>query len=70
MFNDFVPTFAVDFCTTHGKNKTRKCNIEGFIPVKNLNGVVGSPSSFIKSLIGSTSKYIFFFSFVLASMTR
>ena len=54
MFNAFVPTLAVAFCTTNGKNKTRKCNIEGFIPVASLNVVVLPPSSFIKYLIGST----------------
>ena len=39
------------------KNKTRKCDTEGFVPVASLCGVVGSPSSFIISLIGRTGKY-------------
>ena len=47
MFKAFVPTCAVGFRTTHGKNKTRKFDIEGFVPVASLNGVVGLPSSFI-----------------------
>ena len=56
MFNVFLPTCAVDFFTTHEKNKTGKCDIEGFVPVASLNGVVGSSSSFIKSLISNTWK--------------
>ena len=44
------------FCTTHGQNKTRKCDTEGFVPVASLCGVVGSPSSFIRYLIGRTGK--------------
>ena len=54
MFNAFVPTCAVDFRTTHRQNKTRKYDIEGFVPVEILIGVVGSPYSSIKYLIGST----------------
>ena len=42
------------FRTTHGQNKTRECETEGFVPVASLCGVVGSPSSFIRSLIGIT----------------
>ena len=57
MFNAFDPTCEVAFHKTHGKNKTRKCDIESFLPVTSLNGMVGSPSLFIKSLIGSTGKY-------------
>ena len=40
----------------NGQDKTRKYDIEGFIPVESLNGVVGLPYSFINYLIGSTSK--------------
>ena len=54
MFNAFVPTCAVAFCTIHGENKTHKCYTEGFVPVSILNEIVGPPSPFIKSLIGST----------------
>ena len=54
MFNVFVSTCAVAFHTTHGQNKTRKCDTEGFVPGANLNGVVGYPSSFIRFLIGRT----------------
>ena len=36
------------------QNKTRKCDTEGFVPVANLYGVVGYPSSFIRYFIGST----------------
>ena len=56
MFNVFVSTYAVAFRTTHGQNKTFKCYTEGFVPVASLYGVVGSPSSFIRSLIGRTRK--------------
>ena len=38
------------------KNNTRKGYTEGFVPVASLCGVVGSPSSFIISLIGRTRK--------------
>ena len=57
MFNVLVSTCAVDFRTTHGQNKTRKCDTEGFVPVANLYGVVGSPSSFIRSFIGIPGIY-------------
>ena len=40
MFRVFVSTCAVALCTTHGQNKTCKCDTEGFVPVANLNGVV------------------------------
>ena len=40
MFNVFVSTCAVAFCTTHGKNNTRKCDTEGFLPVASLCGEV------------------------------
>ena len=56
MFNVFVSTCAVAFCTTHGQNNTRKCYTEGSVPVSSLCGVVGSPSWFIRSLIGRTEK--------------
>ena len=56
IFNVFVSTCAVAFRTTHGKNKTRKCDTEGFVPVASVCGVVGSPPSFIRSLIGRTGK--------------
>ena len=56
MFYAFVLACAVDFHTKHRKYKTRKFDIEGFLPVASLNGVVGFPSLFIKSLIGSTRK--------------
>ena len=51
MFNAFVPTCVVDFHKTHGQNKTRKFDNEGFVPVASLIVLVGSPSSFIKYLI-------------------
>ena len=56
MFNVFVSTCAVALRTTHGQNNTRKCDTEGFVPVASLCGVVGSLSSFIRSLIGRKGK--------------
>ena len=56
IFNAILSTCTVAFCTTHGQNNTRKCYTEGFIPVASLNGVVGSPSLFIRYLIGRTRK--------------
>ena len=50
----FSQTCAVAFRTTHRQNNTRKCDTEGFVPVASLNGVVGSSSFFIRSLIGIT----------------
>ena len=47
---------AVAFRTTHGQNNTRKCDTEGFVHVASLCGIVGSPFSFIRSLIGITGK--------------
>ena len=38
------------------KNKTQKCDTEGFVPVASMCGVVGLPSSFIISLIGTTGE--------------
>ena len=55
MFNDFSPMCAVAFHTTHGQNKTRKYDTEGFVPVASLSGMVGFPSSFINYLVGTTS---------------
>ena len=57
IFNAFDTTCTVDFGTTHGQNNTHKCDNEGFVPVASLNGVVGSLSLFIRSLIGSSRKY-------------
>ena len=54
--NTFLSTCSVAFCTTHRKNNTRKCDTEGFVPVTSLNGVVGLPSLFIRSLIGINRK--------------
>ena len=56
MFNAFVPKCAVAFNSTYGQNKTRKYDIEGFIPVTILNVVVSLLSLFINYLIGSTTK--------------
>ena len=56
MFNVFVSTCTVAFRTTHGQNNTHKCDTEGFVPVASLYGVVGSPSSFIRYLIGRNGK--------------
>ena len=56
IFNAFVATCAVAFRTTHGQNDTRMCDTEGFSPVTSLNGVIGSPSLFIRYLIGSARK--------------
>ena len=55
VYNIFdVSTWVIAFRTTHGQNNTRKCDTEGLVPVASLCGVVGSPSSFIRSLIGRT----------------
>ena len=54
MFNAFVSTWAVTFCTTHKKNRTCGFGTEGFVTVSSLCVVVGSPSRFIKCLIGRT----------------
>ena len=40
----------------HIKKITHEYDTEGFVPVASLNSVVGSPSSFIRYLIGSTGK--------------
>ena len=56
IFNFFVSTCAVAFRTTHGQKNTRKYDTEVFVPVASLSGVVGSPSSFIISLVGITRK--------------
>ena len=52
IFNEFLSTCAVAFRTTHGKNNALKCDTEDFVPVAGLNYVVGSPSLFIRYLIG------------------
>ena len=52
MFNYFPSTCAVDFITTHGKNKTRRFDTEGFVLVSILCVIIGSASRFIKCLIG------------------
>ena len=56
IFNAFLSTCAVDLRTTHGQNNMRKCDTKCFIPVASLNGVVGLPYLFIRSLIGRTGK--------------
>ena len=53
MFNTFVSTRSVAFCTTPGKNETRRFYTKGFGLVSRLCGVVGSLSWFTKFLIGS-----------------
>ena len=42
--------------TAHVETKTRKYDTEGFVPVVSLCGVFGSPSLFIRYLIGRTGK--------------
>ena len=59
IINAFVPTCAVAFRTTHGQNNTCKCDTEVFVPFASFNGVVGSPYSFIRSLIDRTGKIWF-----------
>ena len=54
MFNTFPPICAVSFHTAHVHNRTRESNTGGFIPIASLCGAVGSPSCFIKCLIGKT----------------
>ena len=56
VFIFFMSTCAVALRTTHGQNNTRKCDTVYFVPVASLCDVVGSPSSFIRSLIGRTEK--------------
>ena len=41
MFNAFVSTCEVAFFTTHGQDKTCRCDTEKKIPVASLCGVVG-----------------------------
>ena len=57
MFISFVPTCAITFRKTHGKNKAYKCDIEDFVHFASLSGVVRSPSSFVNSFIGNMVKY-------------
>ena len=52
----FVRVLYIKLRRTLRQNKTRKCDVEGFVPVASLCGVVGYPSSFIRSLIGRTRK--------------
>ena len=54
MFNAFVSTCEVAFCTTHGQNKTHSYDTEGFVSVAILCGIVGSQSWFTKCWIGRT----------------
>ena len=56
IFNAFLSTCAIVFHITHGKNNTRKCDTEGFVPVASLHGVVGLPNCFVRYLIGRTGK--------------
>ena len=58
VFNAFLPTFSVTFHTTHGQNKTHWFDTGGFVPVSSLCGIVGSPSWFIKFLIGKTGNIL------------
>ena len=44
MFNAFVSTCTVAFCTGHGKNKTCRFDTGGFVIVSSLCGVVGLQS--------------------------
>ena len=44
MFNAFLSTCEVEFCTTNGHDKTREFDTEGFVPVASLCGLVGSTS--------------------------
>ena len=48
IFNTFLSTRAVYFCTTHGQNKTSRFDNKGFIPVAILCGVVCPLSWFTK----------------------
>ena len=43
MFDTLVSTCSVGFHTSHGQNKTRGFDTEGFMLVAGLYGVVGSP---------------------------
>ena len=54
MLNAFVSTYEAAFSTTHGHNKTRTFDTEGFLTVSSLCGAVCSPSIFTKYLIGTT----------------
>ena len=48
----------VNFCKTHGQNKTCGIDTEDFAPVSSLCGVVGSIWWFIKGLIGKSSELV------------
>ena len=54
IFNAFLSTCAVAFCTTHEQNNTRKYDTVRFVPVTSLNVVIGLLSLFIRDLIGRT----------------
>ena len=54
IFNAFVSTCVVAFCTTHKHNKTCEFNTEGFVPVASLCGVVYLLYWFTKCFIGIT----------------
>ena len=46
-----MSTCAYDFLKTHGQDKTRKFDTEGFVPVSSLCGVFTSSYWFTKCLI-------------------
>ena len=52
MFNAFLSTCEVDFCTTHGQNTTRRFDTEGFVPVASFYDVMASQYWYTKCLIG------------------
>ena len=52
----FHPCVKLLFVKHVKKNRTRIFDVEFFVPVSSLCGVVGSPSYFIKCLIGKTGK--------------
>ena len=58
IFNTFLSTRAVYFCTTHGKNKIQRFDTECFVPVASFCGVVGSPYWFSNCLIGRTGNML------------
>ena len=58
MFNAFVSTCEVAFCTTHGNNKSSSFDTESFVPVGSLCGIVDSLSWFTNHLIGWTGNIL------------
>ena len=54
IFNAFPSTCAFCFFPTHGQNRTRIFDTEGFVPVDNFCDVVVSPYCFTKCLIYET----------------